>query len=583
MVTVPYELLANECVLSMIFIYTKGLTVIGEVRIAGKDICQISNCIFCRHAIRTIQCWSPFWKYCAYTVGIILGLTTLCLVKFLLTFFLCILKLVVLSVYTAVRLFKATARVSLLTGNFIGIKIIKSAVSTMEVLEAERTNSPSKQNSKYLLIALLCISGLSEAKATCSDSAILSSELRLCETQGPDTKTCRLNTVAELTLKSLKHETCLLLQDKSGTNIVSLKLKLNSVQCDFTTQQEYFTFPVEPKTIAQTSCVFDHKCGRGFHCYKAKFGNTGVKFQAETEESLSYPGLTNCLPGGIGTGCFIVTRAACNFYRVYYVPDLLKSFGESRITGCTCNYHIGLEHLENNTLTQITVKDVTETRSGIQVSVLGSFDQSAIFIDEKLVQRMANRNEGFLMNTSPRNSPQVGKVGVVQANQSFTKHFIFNPDMSHCDFYESSLRCNSAHDPILRMMETKETALPITRDLHLLQLQNGKLKSTLLASSAVKIQLRFTNFKLEVHMRTVRLKFTSNSIQVSGCYRCQQLAHATFSALSTCQTTWHRREINHYQVFSRTEMLQREAVSKVPDTGSMSNGRNMSFRDIHPT
>lgn len=119
-------------------------------------------------------------------------------------------------------------------------------------------------------------------------------------------------------------------------------------------------------------------------------GFTGLKFEAETEESRSYTGLSNCLTGGLGSGCFLFSRAACNFYRVWYIPDLLKSFEVSKITGYKCQYNIVLEHLQNSSLTQITVQDTTQTASGIEITVLGSYDQAQLFLNENLVQRMAN-------------------------------------------------------------------------------------------------------------------------------------------------------------------------------------------------
>lgn len=559
LVTVPFELLAHETELSIIFVNNKGLAVFGKVKIAGKDVCRLTQCILCRHVLKTVQCWSPFWKYCAYVVAAILGLTALCLVKFLLSFFISIYKLLALGVILVFRLLRALARVSLLTGNYIGINIQHVSDSAMAVLEAQRPQAPA--NAKYLIIALLCAAGLNSADAHCSDASIVSSELKLCEIHTSDTKTCKLSTVAELTLRGLQSETCLLLQDKDKAHVVSLKLKLNSVECEFKTQREYFTFPVEANYLSQTSCYFSARCGRGDHCVISKMNFEGLRFEAETHASRSYMGLSGCIPGGLGSGCFFYTRSACNFYRVYYVPDLLKSFEVSKITGYTCRYNIEIAHLENSSLTQISVHDVAYTKSGIEVSVLGAFDQNQLILQENLVLRVGNNQEGYLMHTAPRNAPHPGIIGAVQANESYTKNFIFNPEMAKCSFFETTLRCEQGPDPVLQMLQDKESALPITRDLHLMNIQNGKLSSTLLSTSAIKIQLRFSNFKLEVQTRIICPKFSSTEMKISGCYKCKHFAHLTFHALSTCQPGIVSVEFQEITTYTKAIKLEMEETT----------------------
>ena len=182
-----------------------------------------------------------------------------------------------------------------------------------------------------------CAMVLPPVNADCSDHGILSSQLQHCETSIPEFKTCRLTTTAELTLTGLQHETCKWLQDTKKTHIVYIKLKLTAITCDFHTKREYFTFPVTPNYLRQVSCYQNFWCGRGEHWKMSKLGLEGLRFEGETPASREYTGRSSCSPGGLGSGCFLYTRSSCNFYRVWYVPELLESFEVSKITGHTCS------------------------------------------------------------------------------------------------------------------------------------------------------------------------------------------------------------------------------------------------------
>lgn len=64
---------------------------------------------------------------------------------------------------------------------------------------------------------------------------------------------------------------------------------------------------------------------------------------------------------------------------------------------------------------------------------------------------------------------------------------------------------------------------------------NNLLQSTLLMSSAVQIQLHFSNFKIAVKTTAICPKFDSEEIMISGCYNCPVISRQSFTVHSTCQ------------------------------------------------
>lgn len=70
--------------------------------------------------------------------------------------------------------------------------------------------------------------------------------------------------------------------------------------------------------------------------------------------------------------------------------------------------------------------------------------------------------------------------------------------------------------------------------MHLFHVDDNILRSTLLLSSAVHIQLYFSNHKLSVKTHAICPKFEGQDITASSCYSCTVLDLITFRALSTC-------------------------------------------------
>lgn len=156
-------------------------------------------------------------------------------------------------------------------------------------------------------------------------------------------------------MPSINAETCILFLSTDNEHLFTLKIRLDGVLCYFNTQRLYFTFPVKPKHLSQVSCVFNKYCGKGANCHVGTLGKHGLRFEGETAESREFPGKSTCQAGQLGVGCMILTRAACNFYRTWYEPDLLHSYEVSTITGHKCSYQFAITHVENGTVAKISL------------------------------------------------------------------------------------------------------------------------------------------------------------------------------------------------------------------------------------
>ena len=367
------------------------------------------------------------------------------------------------------------ARLSLLTGAFIGSILRDTYFRTQGFLENHA--APHLHINRYQLVVLALFLNLSTANTDCSNHAIVQSDLKTCELISDGTKVCKIFTTAEFTLPALNTATCLWFTDKKDNHIFSLNIKLEDITCHFQTKREYYTFPVTAKHLSQISCIFNEHCGRGVHCRESKIGKDGLGFEAETPESLSFPGLSSCQPGGLEVGCTILTRAACAFYRTWYVPNLLETYEVSKIIGHKCKYHILLKHVENGTISQLTLTDVAYTKSGIKITILGAYEQPQLHLSDYFIQRVGRPSETHLAPACSRNRPLSGQIGQVQANMSYTNNFQFDPNLSKCDFFEDTLRCSTPSNVLQSLRVSQEYALPTERYLHLFTSRNGKLKS----------------------------------------------------------------------------------------------------------
>lgn len=554
MIIVPFEYLAYKNEIQVIYIHPNGRTVSGLIHVSGKSVCQIRQCFLCMEIFKHFQCYPLMIKIPLYGATLIFVFLALASLKFIIKTLKFILQSFILFICGLLRIIKAIVRCSLLLGALIGNNLRNLMDHGNQVLE--RQVDRGRINALPLVILML-ICNVSFTNADCNTHAIIKSDLRSCTTLNDGSKTCKIFSTAEFSLQTISSETCLWFTDGNENHLFSLRVKLESVLCTFHTERLYYTFPVKTKQISQISCIYNKFCGRGVHCEKKKIGKEGLRFEAETPESREFPGFSSCYPG-ISSGCHILHRPSCNFFRIWYEPDLLHSYEVSKIKSHTCQYQISVTHVENSTTSRLLVTDSAITDNGIKVTILGAYDQHQIHLHEKLVQRVARPSESFLIPASERNLPRANMIGAVQANSSFTTDFIFDPELSTCDYFEDNLRCIHAPDAISRMKSTGEYALPLQRDIHLFQINNDKLQSTLLLSSAVRIQLHFSNFKLALHTTNVCPQIADSSIITSGCYRCQILARLSLQAHSSCQPGIVSVHFQHTDVHTKAIYLKTE-------------------------
>lgn len=555
-IKIPFEFLAYKTDIQVTYLHISGKVVSGVIHVSGKNICQIRHCFLCRDIVTHFKCYPRVIQYCVYFIFAILILILLLCVKLIAKSLKFVVVSLILCGCAVCKVFKFIARCSLLLGAFIGSTIREIFHTCHTALER---NAMRRANISTLpLVIMACVCYISTVSADCSTNTIVKSDLKSCTTVHDGSRNCKIFTTAEISLQSLSAENCLWFSDPNENHLFSLKLKLEEVLCTFSKERLYFTFPVTAKKISQISCIYNKFCGRGHHCISREVGKDGIHFEAETEESRQFPGFSACLAGENGNGCVVLTRPSCNFYRIWYEPNLLQSFEVSKITGHTCKYQISVTHVENNTISRLITSDTAFTDSGIKITVLGAYDQPHIHITEKLIQRVGNSDEAYLAPASDRNIPQSQLIGAIQANTSFTTDFIFSPDLTQCDYFEDTLRCSTAPDNIERLRATQEHALPLQRNIHLFKMNEGKLQSTQLLSSAVRIQLHFTNFRITVQTNTICPQLNEASLIVEGCYGCKLLARIKLIAHSSCQSGLVTIQLQQIAVHTKAIYLQLE-------------------------
>lgn len=527
-IIIPFEVLSYKTILKLIYIHPSGRTISGEIKINGKTVCQLNKCIWCMEVFRSIKCWPTYIQYIVYAIIVIITLVMISLFRFVIKTGAWLVKSVVFVILLGIRIAKFVIRLFLLIGTFFGAKIRNTARKTHDILERNAEGGA-------LLVILLVLAVAIPANGECSEQAILRSENEVCEHTLDGFQNCKISSTAEITLRSIGYESCLWLRAKNNDNLLSLKIRFVGVECEFNTVRKYFTFPVETRHISQISCAQNTWCNWGRFCGKEDIESRKRRFEAETEESRDYPGITTCNPSNLAHGCHIIHRSACAFRRTYYKPDLENSFEVSEITGHFCRYKLAVVHTDNGTVTYLTIKETEFTPTGIRVTILGAFNQPDIHLTESLVQRVARPSEAYLIHSSQINVPKVGEIGEIQSNSSYTKEFIFDREITSCDFYEDRLRCLTSVNALSQMMNTKQKAIPLAKSLHLFRIHKGKLVSDLLLSSAVKVQLQFSDYKVTVQRKTVCPKISINTITITGCYDCGLLARITLKAQSTCE------------------------------------------------
>lgn len=562
MIIIPFEYLAYKADIQVIYLHPMGKVVTGLIHVTGKTVCQLRHCFLCYDVIKHFKCYPSIIQYAMYTLLFLLIVISLWCMKIILKSFKFLAYTLLATMYAFGRLAKVIARCSLLLGAFIGStfrEILHNCYAALERNAIQRANIYTLP-----LVLLLCTCIVTIVSANCNTHTIIKSDLKSCEIMSDGTKNCQIFTTAEISLKSLSAENCLWFSDEHDNHLFTMKIKLDSVSCTFNKERLYFTFPVITKQISQISCIFNRYCGRGVHCIKRYVGKGGIHFEAETSHSRQFPGFSACISSSNGgNGCFVLTRPSCNFYRVWYEPDLLNSYEVSKLTGHSCKYHVSVTNVENNTISRLSITDAAFTPNGIKITILGAYDQPQIYLNDKLIQRVGRAEEAYLAPACERNSPQINMIGAIQANISYTTDFIFAPDLTQCDYFEDNLRCITSPDSLDRLRASQEYALPLQKNIHLFKINEGVLQSTQLLSSAVRVQLHFRNYKIAVQSSTICPQLDGESITTTGCYNCPILARLTFKAHSSCQPGIATVELQQISIHTKAVYLKLDTTMHI--------------------
>lgn len=545
-VILPIELIAFKDKLTLIFISLDGKAVHGEIYLEGKTICRSTNCVFCKEFVYQSQCWPRHIAYTLYCIIAVFAVLFLLFLRLTLKGLMGLIKTLLYGLLLSFKLIRSILRISLLGGAVVGTSARRHIENFHQFLE---NNAHQQVRRNALPLVLLTL--LATVTGDCTSHSIISSDLQNCQTFEGQQK-CAIFTTAEITLKNLEYQTCLWFQDTKKNNLFHLKFKLVSAQCKFSSKRLYFTFPVQEKTISQLACPQNYYCAWGTHCIPNK------EFEALTEESKAYPGTTNCHPSSVGSGCTIISRMGCLFYRVYYVPDLIHSYEVRSVVGHQCSYTIAVERSENNTSELLTFHSSAQTKDGIFVEIQGALNQPQLHFSDSLVVRVGNPAEAYLTPTSPQHIPRAGLVGQIQANQSFTKTFLFDPEITKCDFFETTLRCSRKPDSLEIMVNSKEKALPLTKDLHLFSMDKNSLKSQLLSTAPVKLSLSFSDYKITLQTTQICPKILDKEVTAKGCYSCQILSELKFFAHSSCQSGAVSVEFQKITLYTQSVILETE-------------------------
>lgn len=157
---------------------------------------------------------------------------------------------------------------------FIGNTVREALINCYGRLEYHHNQRVYVNALPLVILALTLLSLCNDAD--CNTQEIISSDLRTCEseTMQDGSRSCQFYSTAKITLPTILSESCLWFTDKHKNHLFSLKIKLGAVKCDFSTERQYFTFPVTVKHISQVSCIFHEFCGQGCHYISRHIDNS---------------------------------------------------------------------------------------------------------------------------------------------------------------------------------------------------------------------------------------------------------------------------------------------------------------------
>ncbi|XP_043202078.1 uncharacterized protein LOC122370489 [Amphibalanus amphitrite] len=411
---------------------------------------------------------------------------------------------------------------------------------------------------KYSVVILICFLPLILASSIhddCNELKIISSRISQCQTLPTGKQSCVISGQAQLSLSNIGSTTCMFFSDDSGANVYYLRIKFEDVFCQWTTIHQYYTFPVSVEISSKLICPNFEYCSWGAKCVPRR-----EYFPEITKESLSWPGITSCISIPAKTRfCGVIHYDPCLHFRWYLLPQYNATYRVDKITGHTCQPIITISEAIDNRLVNTTTSDQVITNSGIELNVLGTYDQPLSLPSPYLVQNVHDFSDSHLESASSPSQPTPGQLGDIQAPKPLSTDFIFSPLMVYCTNYETTLRCHIPQSYISVIQNQRPNILPrAVHNHHLYINSDGVLQSKLLRSAPVNIHIRFNDMSLAISHYKICPRIESID-SVTGCHSCPVAAKIIIRAKSICSPGTVSVSFNNIPLSSRAVALSTDS------------------------
>ena len=321
-------------------------------------------------------------------------------------------------------------------------------------------SKPPKPEIKYSIVLVLIFLPFILSYSTnneCNSINVITSRISNCETLADGSKTCAISGQAQVNLPTIGSSTCLFFSDDSSHNVYFVRIAFTDLRCKWTTIHQYYTFPVTVHVSSSLICPNFDYCSWGSLCTPARSHFPGI-----TKEAKSWPGLSACISiSAKSRFCGIIHFDPCFQYRWYLIPKYNTTYRVDKITGHTCRPEITVSEARQNKLVNTTVADEAVTQSGININVIGTFDQPITLPSPFLVRNIHDHKDAHIESASPKSQPTPGQLGEIQAANPLATDFIFNPLMVHCTNYETKIHCHIPQSYINILQEQNLTSFHV--------------------------------------------------------------------------------------------------------------------------
>ena len=548
----PLQFRYTEGSLAFTFVTPDGHILSGSVEIPSSTHCSRISCTFCAEMLTNLPCLPPTLQYLAYSFFIVTTGLVLMYIRSTCSAIFALFRIILWILFGIYRLFRTCFRISMRTGAITGTTTRRQITTTLSKLsDFADSPAPSQKLSpkkhrltvwaigpsqpKYSIVLLACFLPLifaSSVHEECNDLKIITSRVSSCESLPTGKKACSISGQAQVTLNNIGSTTCLFFADDSGSNIYYIRVKFENVHCQWTTIHQYYTFPVTVDVSSKLICPNYEFCSWGAKCVPRR-----EYFPEITKEARAWPGITSCISVPAKTRfCGVIHYDPCLHFRWYLLPQYNATYRVDKITGHTCQPIITISEAIDNRLVNTSTSDQVITSSGIELNVLGTYDQPLSLPSSYFVQNIHDFSDSHLESASPHSQPVPGQLGDIQAASPLSTNFIFSSRMVDCTTYQTTLHCHLPDSYISILQNQRPNILPrAVHNHHLFVNTDGVLESTLLQSAPVAVHLRFSDMRLSVSQTKICPRIESIE-SVDGCHSCPLAAKIVLRAKSICSS-----------------------------------------------